>query len=101
VLVHAPSHRAHVCVASLPQVLLLYELGMRAPDFQRLTASKRKIFQIGIVSMRRKLKFLQDTIGLRCVVRVMLHGCANTWPAPLPPVVAEQWAMSHLAAMRS
>ncbi|KAI3432860.1 hypothetical protein D9Q98_010443 [Chlorella vulgaris] len=47
-----------------PQVLLLYELGMRASDFQRLTASKRKIFQIGIVSMRRKLKFLQDTIGL-------------------------------------
>lgn len=50
------------------QVLLLYELGLRAADFQRLTESRPEIFQMGIVTMRRKLKYFQDTIGLRCLV---------------------------------
>lgn len=48
-----------------PQVLLLYELGLRPSDFDRLAESRPEIFQMGIVTMRRKLKFLQDTIGLR------------------------------------
>ncbi|KAI7840979.1 hypothetical protein COHA_005208 [Chlorella ohadii] len=47
-----------------PQVLLLYELGLRPSDFDRLAESRPEIFQMGIVTMRRKLKFLQDTIGL-------------------------------------
>jgi mTERF domain-containing protein len=45
-------------------VLLLYELGLRTSDFDRLAESRPEIFQMGIVTMRRKLKFLQDTIGL-------------------------------------
>lgn len=48
-----------------PQVLLLHELGLRTSDFDRLAESRPEIFQMGIVTMRRKLKFLQDTIGLR------------------------------------
>lgn len=46
-------------------MLLLYELGLRPSDFDRLAESRPEIFQMGIVTMRRKLKFLQDTIGLR------------------------------------
>ncbi|KAL4446227.1 hypothetical protein ABPG77_003034 [Micractinium sp. CCAP 211/92] len=47
-----------------PQVLLLHDLGLRSADFQRLGDSRPEIFQMGIVTMRRKIKFFQDTIGL-------------------------------------
>ncbi len=47
------------------QVLLLHDLGLRSADFQRLVDSRPEIFQMGIVTMRRKIKFFQDTIGLR------------------------------------
>ena len=46
-------------------MLLLHSLGLRAAELQRLTESRPEIFQMGIVTMRRKLKFFQDTIGLR------------------------------------
>jgi hypothetical protein len=57
-------------------VLLLHELGLRAADFQRLTESRPEIFQMGIVTMRRKLKFFQDAIGLRCAACCASCHCA-------------------------
>lgn len=66
------------------QVLLLHDLGLRSADFQRLVDSRPEIFQMGIVTMRRKIKFFQDTIGLRCggaawgAQRAQLGGTAGT-----------------------
>lgn len=60
------------------QVLLLHDLGLRSADFQRLVDSRPEIFQMGIVTMRRKLKFFQDTIGLRCGRPAGRHRAGST-----------------------
>ena len=77
-------------------MLLLHELGLRAADFQRLTESRPEIFQMGIVTMRRKLKFFQDTIGLRCAMHavhaVLLVECwrCQRCTSPKQPLQAVQ-----------
>jgi len=48
-------------------VLLLHDLGLRPADLQRLTETRSEIFQMGIVTMRRKLRFFQEALGLRLV----------------------------------
>lgn len=67
-LVCVAAHAPAPALAS-PQVLLLHELGLRGADFERLAETRVEIFQMGIVTMRRKLRFLQDAIGLTCALR--------------------------------
>ena len=47
-----------------PQVGLLAQLGLRTADFRRLVENRPEVFQTGEATMRRKLQFLRDAVGL-------------------------------------
>jgi mTERF domain-containing protein len=47
-----------------PQVGLLAQLGLKPADFTRLVDTRPEVFQTGVATMRKKLQFLRDAVGL-------------------------------------
>ncbi|KAG7673774.1 hypothetical protein KSW81_006965 [Nannochloris sp. 'desiccata'] len=47
-----------------PQVGLLAQLGLKPADFTRLVDTRPELFQTGVATMRKKLQFLRDAVGL-------------------------------------